>query len=96
MHNVNLRLPSFLVQAALPYLRSAPRIVNISSICARMGYDKTSAYTSSKAALEGITRVSAIELGHQYNATVNCVNPGPVATDMTMAVKNTGLRAVKY
>jgi NAD(P)-dependent dehydrogenase (short-subunit alcohol dehydrogenase family) len=47
-----------------------------------MGSAYTAAYTASKAALEGVTKVMAIELGHKYGATVNCVNPGPVATDM--------------
>jgi 3-oxoacyl-[acyl-carrier protein] reductase len=82
MIDVNLRFPAFLVQAALPHLGPTPRIVNISSVAARVGYRATSVYAASKSGLEGITRAWATELGHQYNATVNCVNPGPVATDL--------------
>jgi len=78
----NLRFPTFLVQAATPHFGSQPRIVNVSSVIARMGGSYTTAYCASKAALEGITRVWALELGQKYGATVNCVNPGPVATDM--------------
>lgn len=80
--DTNVRMPTFLVQAALPHLGPAPRIVNISSTAAREGPAYMSAYAASKAALEGLTRVWARELGHKYNATVNCVNPGPIATDM--------------
>lgn len=80
--DTNLRMPAFLVKAALPHLGSAPRIVNISSVAARVGTSYMSVYAASKAALEGITRVWASELGQKYNLTVNCVNPGPIATDM--------------
>jgi 3-oxoacyl-[acyl-carrier protein] reductase len=82
VYDTNVRLPTFLVKAALPHLGPAPRIVNISSVAARAGPAYMSVYASSKAALEGITRVWASELGQKYNATVNCVNPGPIATDM--------------
>lgn len=78
----NLRFPAFLVKEAMHHFGESPRIVNISSVIARMGGSYTTAYCASKAALEGITKVWAIELGQKYNATVNCVNPGPVATDM--------------
>lgn len=78
----NLRFPTFLVQAAMPHFGTAPRIVNISSVMARMGGSYSTAYSASKAALEGVTKVWALELGQKYGATVNCVNPGPVATDM--------------
>ncbi|KAI5461028.1 putative gluconate 5-dehydrogenase [Mariannaea sp. PMI_226] len=82
LYDTNVRMPAFLVKESLPHLGPAPRIVNISSVAARAGSHYMSAYASSKAALEGITRVWAHELGHKYNATVNCVNPGPIATDM--------------
>lgn len=78
----NLTLPTFLLKAALPHLGSTPRVVNISSVAARTGPAYMSAYAASKAALEGITRVWARELGQKHNLTANCVNPGPIATDM--------------
>jgi NAD(P)-dependent dehydrogenase (short-subunit alcohol dehydrogenase family) len=78
----NLRFPTFLVKEAIPYFGQAPRIVNISSVIARTGGSYATPYCASKAALEGVTKVWAQELGQKYGATVNCVNPGPVATDM--------------
>lgn len=80
--NTNLRMATFLVKESIPYLGKAPRIVNISSVMARMGGAYATAYAASKAALEGVTKVWAAELGQNHNATVNCVNPGPVGTDM--------------
>jgi 3-oxoacyl-[acyl-carrier protein] reductase len=55
--------------------------VNISSVMARMGGAYATAYTASKAALEDVTKAWAAELGQNHTATVNCVNPGPVATE---------------
>ena len=78
----NLRFPAFLVKEAIPHFGTSPRIVNISSVIARMGGSWTTAYCASKAAMEGVTKVWAQELGQKYGATVNCVNPGPVKTDM--------------
>lgn len=65
----------------LPHLRAPGRIINISSVGARAGFKNLSVYCSSKAALEGLTRCWAAELGAQGH-TVNCVSPGPVQTEL--------------
>lgn len=39
-----------------------------------------SIYSATKAGNEALARVWAKELGQEYGVTVNCVNPGPVAT----------------
>jgi NAD(P)-dependent dehydrogenase (short-subunit alcohol dehydrogenase family) len=81
-YNINVRGPLLLVQAALPYLphdRSG-RIVNLSSVSSALGYKTQSVYGGTKAALEAMTRTWSRELAER--ATVNSVNPGPVATDM--------------
>lgn len=86
--DVNVRAVIFMTQAILQYIRrerGAARIVNLSSISARGGYATQSVYAASKAAVEGLTRVWAKELGHEYDVTVNAVNPGPVNTDMYKA-----------
>ncbi len=72
-------------QALLPLLRAAPhpRVVNVSSeggSLASMG-GGTPAYSTSKAALNALTRVLAGELRHD-RVLVNAVCPGWVATDM--------------
>jgi 3-oxoacyl-[acyl-carrier protein] reductase len=61
------------------------RIVNISSIVAASGYKGLSAYSATKASLEGFTRSLAREVG-QLGITVNAVAPGFVDTAMTHAL----------
>ncbi|KAI1444140.1 NAD(P)-binding protein [Annulohypoxylon stygium] len=81
VYNLNVRGTILLTQAVLPYLNNNGRIINISSVAARTAFKNFSLYCSSKAALEGLTRVWAAELGHN-GTTVNCVEPGPVQSDM--------------
>jgi len=70
-----------LTQAILPHLRAPGRIINISSVGARSGLAGLATYCSSKAALEGLTRCWAAELGED-GTTVNAVAPGPVESEM--------------
>jgi 3-oxoacyl-[acyl-carrier protein] reductase len=58
------------------------RIVNISSIVGATGYSGLSAYSATKAALNGFTGSLARELG-PAGITVNAVAPGFVDTEMT-------------
>jgi len=78
--NVNALLVC--TQAVLPGMRAqgVGRIVNVSSRAA-MGKAERSAYSASKAALLGLTRTWALELGAD-GITVNAIAPGPVATEM--------------
>jgi 3-oxoacyl-[acyl-carrier protein] reductase len=81
VYNLNVRAPILLMQASLPYLPRNGRVINIGSVGGRAGFSNLSLYCSSKAALEGLTRSWAAELGHN-GTTVNCVNPGPVQSEM--------------
>lgn len=76
-----------LIRAALPHLRKskAPRIVNIASTEALGATSRDSPYAAAKAAVTGLTRALAVELGPE-GITVNCICPGPVLTAMTDAI----------
>ena len=76
-----------LVRAALPHLRKskAGRIVNIASTEALGATSRDSPYAAAKAAVTGLTRALAVELGPE-GITVNCVCPGPILTGMTEAI----------
>lgn len=58
------------------------RIVSVSSIVASNGFKALSAYSATKASLEGFTRSLAREVG-PLGITVNAVAPGFVNTEMT-------------
>ncbi len=81
-YNVNVLGPILVMQAALPYLPTdrSGRVVNLSSVSSSLGFVGQTIYGGTKAALEAMTRTWARELAER--ATVNAVNPGPVATDM--------------
>lgn len=81
IYDLNVRAPMLMLQAVLPHLRAPGRIINIGSVGGRHGFKQLSVYCSSKSALEGLTRCWAAELGLDGH-TVNCVNPGPVQTEL--------------
>ncbi len=76
-----------LVKACLPHLRrsEAARIVNIASTEGLGATPRSSAYTSAKTGVIGLTRSLAVELGRE-GITVNCICPGPIHTGMTAAI----------
>jgi 3-oxoacyl-[acyl-carrier protein] reductase len=61
------------------------RIINISSVIARMGNGGQSNYAASKGAVEGFTRALAHEVGSR-SITVNAVAPGFIETEMTESI----------
>jgi NAD(P)-dependent dehydrogenase (short-subunit alcohol dehydrogenase family) len=67
------------IKAAAPHLAASGggRIVNISSVVSRNGAPGFAHYVASKAAVEGLTRAAARELGAD-GTTVNTVSPGLV------------------
>lgn len=70
------------VQAALPYLRqSRGTVVNVSSMTAVLGQDRSSAYASTKAAQVGLTKSLAIELG-PAGIRVNAILPSNIDTPL--------------
>ncbi|MGO8689008.1 MAG: SDR family NAD(P)-dependent oxidoreductase [Thermoguttaceae bacterium] len=61
------------------------RIIHISSIMGLASTAERNVYSATKSALIGMARASALDLG-PYNVTVNCLAPGPFATDMPMSI----------
>ena len=81
---LNVMTPILLTKYLIRSMMTARegRVVNISSIVAATGYSGLSAYSASKAAIEGFTRSLAREVG-PLGITVNAVAPGFVDTEMT-------------
>jgi 3-oxoacyl-[acyl-carrier protein] reductase len=79
---INVRSVFTASQRAIPHLGEGGRIINIGSINAdRVPGPGLSVYAMTKAAVAGLTRGMARDLGPR-GITVNNVQPGPVATDM--------------
>jgi NAD(P)-dependent dehydrogenase (short-subunit alcohol dehydrogenase family) len=82
MLNVNVRAIFNLMQKALPSLiERKGNIVNISSVTGLRAFPGVLAYCVSKAALDQLTRCSALELAAK-GVRVNAVNPGVVRTEI--------------
>ncbi|NMB97862.1 MAG: SDR family oxidoreductase [Clostridiaceae bacterium] len=80
---INARAPFILGREALPYLIKSEMgtIINISSVVGYKGYINQGAYTASKHALMGMTKVLAQEV-FKDNVRVHVIAPGGVATEM--------------
>lgn len=86
VYNVNVFAPFRLIQSLLPFLgkQVTSHIVNISSMGGFQGSSKfpgLSAYSSSKAAIAGLTECLAEEF-KEMNIRVNCLAIGAVQTEM--------------
>lgn len=82
---VHVKAPFVAIRAALPAMPDGGRIITIgSSLGGHVPSAGLSVYATSKAALVGLTKALARELGPRA-ITVNLVNPGSIDTDMNPA-----------
>lgn len=90
--NVNFFGTYHCLYNAVPIMREQGygRIVNISSTSS-YGNAGQANYSSSKAAMEGLTRTLAKELGRK-GITINCVLPGYIDTEMMRAIPEENLK----
>ena len=83
--NVNLKHQFFAAKAVAPAMQAAGggSIVNLGSISWHLGLEDLVIYQTAKAAIEGLTRSLARELGRD-NIRVNAIIPGNVKTPRQM------------
>src|SRR5262249_32528325 len=79
---VNLAGTFNVTQKAMPILRENGRVINLSSVSGQMGLFGQANYSSSKAAIIALTKVSARELARQ-KITVNAIAPGFIDVGMS-------------
>jgi 3-oxoacyl-[acyl-carrier protein] reductase len=79
---VNLLGTFIVTQKAAPILRGGGRIINMSSVSGQMGLFGQANYSSSKAGIIALTKVSAREFARQ-NITVNAIAPGFIDVGMS-------------
>jgi 3-oxoacyl-[acyl-carrier protein] reductase len=94
--DVNIKGMYFVLNAALPFLISQKRgkIINVSSIWGVCGASCEAHYSSAKAAVIGLTKALAKELGPS-GINVNCVCPGVIDTQMLDEYAQEELNALK-
>jgi 3-oxoacyl-[acyl-carrier protein] reductase len=82
---INVRAVFVATQAAVKHMQAGGRIINIASCNAeRVPVAGQSVYSMSKAALVGLVKGLARDLGPR-SITINNINPGPVDTDLNPA-----------
>jgi len=88
-HVVELNLNSVMAmtRAIVPQMKQRRwgRVIHISSIMGLGSTSKRNVYSATKAALIGMAHASALDLG-PFGITVNCIAPGPIATEMPMSI----------
>jgi 3-oxoacyl-[acyl-carrier protein] reductase len=94
MINVNVLSPLYLCKNLIDGMKRKNwgRIVNISSIFGTLSKPSRVVYSTTKAAIQGMTRGLALDLA-KYNILVNSVSPGYVITDMTY--KNNSVKDIR-
>jgi NAD(P)-dependent dehydrogenase (short-subunit alcohol dehydrogenase family) len=92
--DVNVKGPVFLIQQALPFLKSSPHasVINVASAAAWLFATHVALYASAKAAMVSYTKSMAAAFAADQ-IRVNALAPGTVDTDM---VRNTGPEAAEF
>ncbi|KAH0370214.1 hypothetical protein KCU65_g2630, partial [Aureobasidium melanogenum] len=81
---VNVKAQFMVAQQAYKFLSDGGRLILISSVSAVMGFPNHALYSTSKVAIQGMTKSLAWDFGAR-NITVNCIAPGGIKTDMYAA-----------
>ena len=81
--NINLRAPHLLSRAVLPHLHDGGSVIHNTSIHAKNSVPNFGVYAASKAGLESLAKVQALEWAAR-GIRVNCIAPGVVPVERTM------------
>lgn len=79
--DINAKSVFNVTQTVLPFMNDGGSIVSLSSLAGRRAFDEHVLYSGSKSAVDGFSRVLALELGDR-NIRVNTVCPTAVMTAM--------------
>lgn len=85
-YDVNVRGIFNTMQEAFNHLQDGGKIINFSSSTTKMMLPSYAIYSSTKAAIEQMSRVVSQEIGR--GITVNCIAPGPTETDLFLKGKS--------
>lgn len=86
LHQVNVKAPYFLAQAALEHLEDGGSIVNVASVAGLEATERMLPYSVTKAGLVQMTRDLAVEWADK-GVRANAIAPGWTETDMTSGLR---------
>lgn len=79
--NINFKGAYFTLSKFIPVLNDNASVILLSSTSAIISPQSASVYAASKAAINAVVKIAALELASR-NIRVNAVSPGPVATEI--------------
>ena len=79
MMNVNFKGAYFTLSRFIPLLNEGGSVIMLSSTSATISPQSASVYAASKAAINAVAKIAALELASR-KIRVNAVSPGPIAT----------------
>jgi NAD(P)-dependent dehydrogenase (short-subunit alcohol dehydrogenase family) len=81
MMNINFKGAYFTLSRFIPLLNEGASVIMLSSTSATISPQSASVYAASKAAINAVVKIAALELAPR-NIRVNAVSPGPVANEI--------------
>ena len=81
MMNVNFKGAYFTLSRFIPLLTDGASVIMLSSTSATISPQSASVYAASKAAINAVVKIAALELASR-KIRVNAVSPGPIATEI--------------
>jgi NAD(P)-dependent dehydrogenase (short-subunit alcohol dehydrogenase family) len=81
MMNVNFKGAYFTLSRFIPLLNDGASVIMLSSTSATISPQTASVYAASKAAINAVVKIAALELASR-KIHVNAVSPGPIATEI--------------
>jgi len=81
MMNINFKGAYFTLSRFIPLLSDGASVIMLSSTSATISPQTASVYAASKAAINAVVKIAALELAPR-KIRVNAVSPGPIATEI--------------
>lgn len=81
MMNINFKGAYFTLSRFIPLLNDGASVIMLSSTSATISPQTASVYAASKAAINAVVKIAALELAPR-KIRVNAVSPGPIATEI--------------
>ncbi len=81
MMNINFKGAYFTLSRFIPLLNDGASVIMLSSTSATISPQTASVYAASKAAINAVVKIAALELASR-KIRVNAVSPGPIATEI--------------